>query len=65
MRKILETLLGIIIVVAIVLAGAQEPDGSMDIEWTVACLSVVAVAGVILRIITRHPKQKGHIPYYD
>ncbi len=40
MKKILETTLGLICIFALVLGGAENPDGSCNFIWTISCLSV-------------------------
>ena len=58
MKKILEHLVCIITIVAIILAGAEEPDGSMDIQWTLACLCIAAICAVILNVVFGYGKKK-------
>lgn len=47
MKKALEFTLGMITVVAIFLAGAENPDGSCNIVWTLSCLAVVVLGAVL------------------
>lgn len=45
MKKILETILALICLVAVVLGGAENPDGSCNIIWTLSCLGIAALSG--------------------
>lgn len=45
MKKILEAILGLICILAIFLAGAENPDGSCNIVWTLSCIAVAALCG--------------------
>lgn len=45
MKKIFSTILGLVAVMAIFLASAENPDGSCNLVWTLSCLAVVAASG--------------------
>lgn len=45
MKKILETLCCVVILLGLILGGAEKPDGSCDLLWTGSCLAIVFVAG--------------------
>lgn len=45
MKKVLETLLAFVGLVALVLGGAENPDGSCNLAWTLSCIAVVALCG--------------------
>jgi steroid 5-alpha reductase family enzyme len=51
MRKIIESAIGLIILFAIVLAGAQKPDGGIDVAWTLAMLAIAVVFSLILNML--------------
>ena len=57
MKKILEPIVALATLVAIILAGAEEPDGSMDVSWTLTMLGIVVVLAIIYRIFFCEKKQ--------
>lgn len=42
MKKIIETLLAFVGIIALLLGGAENPDGSCNLLWTLSCLAIVA-----------------------
>lgn len=44
MKKLLSYILGLVCVTAIILAGAENPDGSCNVLWTLSCLGVAALS---------------------
>lgn len=45
MKKAIKTILGCACVAAVILAGAENPDGSCNLWWTIACLAIALVSG--------------------
>ena len=45
MKKIFETILGLGCLFSLVLAGAEEPDGSCNLVWTLGFLALSALLG--------------------
>lgn len=48
MKKIFETILGLVCVTALFLECAENPDGSCNLAWTLGCLAVSAGSGWLL-----------------
>lgn len=48
MKKILETILGLVCVTALFLGCAENPDGSCNLLWTCSCLGVSAGSGWLM-----------------
>lgn len=48
MKKILETILSLVMVTALFLGCAENPDGSCNLAWTLGCLAVSAGSGWLL-----------------
>lgn len=45
MKKILSNLLALVCIIAVVLGGAENLDGSCNFLWTISCLAVAAASG--------------------
>lgn len=45
MKKILSTILGLVAFLAIMLASAENPDGSCNLTWSFSCLAVAVTSG--------------------
>lgn len=45
MKKILSTLIGLVCITALFLAGAENPDGSCNVLWTLSCIGVCGLCG--------------------
>lgn len=45
MKKIFETILGFACLLAILLAVAENPDGSLNIAWSLSCIAIAAFCG--------------------
>lgn len=58
MKKAIKTILGCTCVVAVILAGAENPDGSMNLWWTVTCLAIATLSGLGWGRIERNPINK-------
>lgn len=46
MKKTLKTIASVVCVASIILAGAENADGSCDLAWTLSWLSVAVVSGL-------------------
>jgi len=53
MKQILKSILALVCLLALVLAGGERSDGSCDIIWTASWLAVAVVSGVGLRLTIR------------
>ena len=49
MKKLLKGLLTTACLVGIILAGAENPDGSCNLAWTLGWMAVATFAGIGLR----------------
>lgn len=49
MKKLASTLCCLVILLAVVLGGAENPDGSCNLLWTLSWLAVAAAAGYGLK----------------
>jgi hypothetical protein len=45
MKKVLKPILSVVCFSAIILAGAENADGSCNLGWTLCCLAVAALSG--------------------
>lgn len=48
-KNIIKAVLAAAVLIGIVLAGAENPDGSCNYAWTLGWMAVVAVAGFGLK----------------
>jgi hypothetical protein len=46
MKRIARTILGCVCFASIILAGAENPDGSCNILWTLSFLAVAVLSGL-------------------
>ena len=49
MKKIAKTILAVICFSAVILAGAENPDGSCNLAWTIGCLGIALASGAGLK----------------
>lgn len=56
MKKTIETILGLVCFLAVILAGAENPDGSCNLLWTLSCLAVAGLSGWAYGKITKTTK---------
>lgn len=54
MKKFISALLGLVCLVAIMLAGAENPDGSCNVLWTLSCLGVAGLCGYGWDLLEKH-----------
>jgi hypothetical protein len=51
MKKALEIILSVVCFAAIILAGAENPDGSCNVKWTLGFLALAVASGYVLNRI--------------
>ena len=49
MRKIFKSILGCVCFASIILAGAENPDGSCNLFWTIGFLALAVLSGLGLK----------------
>lgn len=49
MKKLTKALLATICLVGIILAGAENPDGSCNLAWTLSWLAAATLSGIGLK----------------
>jgi hypothetical protein len=59
MRKVIDTIVMIIAVFSLFLTGAENPDGSVNLCWSMGCLGVAGLCALWLHWSDRHPAKKG------
>ena len=47
MRRLFKTILGCVCFASIILAGAENPDGSCNVIWTLGWMASAVVSGLI------------------
>lgn len=57
MKKVISTILGLACIAGFILAGAQCPDGSCDIAWSVGCLSISVLCGLLFAKLNPEKKE--------
>lgn len=58
MKKTLSHVCGLGAMVALVLAGAENPDGSCNVAWS---LGFMALAGILAAAFSHLRKSAGHV----
>lgn len=54
MRKFLEIIICLIFFLAVILAGAENPDGSCNLIWTLACLAIAGLSAWAFNKVSEH-----------
>lgn len=54
MKKTIETILGLVCFLAVILAGAENPDGSCNFLWTLSCLAIAGLSGWAFDKVSDH-----------
>ena len=49
MKKIVKTILGCVCVASVILAGAENPDGSCNLLWTLGWMAIAVISGLGLK----------------
>lgn len=45
MKKLIKTIIGIVCVTSLILAGGETPDGSCDLVWSLSFLALSGLSG--------------------
>ena len=53
MKQILKSILALVCLLALVLAGGERSDGSCDIIWTASWLAVAVVCGIACHMLNK------------
>lgn len=48
-KKIVKGILAVLCALSVILAGAENPDGSCNLAWTLSWLAIAANCGIWLR----------------
>ena len=53
MKKALERILSCVCFASVILAGAPNDDGSLNFKWSLGCIALATVSGLILKHINK------------
>lgn len=54
MRTILEIIICLVFFLAVILAGAENPDGSCNLIWTLSCLAIASLSAWAFNKVSEH-----------
>lgn len=54
MRKFLEIIICLVLFLAVILAGAENPDGSCNLIWTLSCLAIASLSAWAFNKVSEH-----------
>lgn len=54
MRKFLEIIICLVFFLAVILAGAEKPDGSCNLIWTLSCLAIASLSAWAFNKVSEH-----------
>ena len=54
MRKFLEIIICLVFFLAVILAGAENPDGSCNLIWTLSCLAIAVLSAWAFNKVSEH-----------
>lgn len=54
MRKFLEIIICLVFFLAVILAGAENPDGSCNLIWTLSCLAIASLSAWVFNKVSEH-----------
>ena len=54
MRKFLEIIICLVFFLAVILAGAENPDGSCNLIWTLSCLVIASLSAWAFNKVSEH-----------
>lgn len=54
MRKFFEIIICLIFFLAVILAGAENPDGSCNLIWTLSCLAIASLSAWAFNKVSEH-----------
>lgn len=54
MRTFLEIIICLVFFLAVILAGAENPDGSCNLIWTLSCLAIASLSAWAFNKVSEH-----------
>lgn len=54
MRKFFEIIICLVFFLAVILAGAENPDGSCNLIWTLSCLAIASLSAWAFNKVSKH-----------
>ena len=54
MRTFLEIIICLVFFLAVILAGAENPDGSCNLMWTLSCLAIASLSAWAFNKVSEH-----------
>lgn len=54
MRKFLEIIICLVFFLAVILAGAENHDGSCNLIWTLSCLAIASLSAWAFNKVSEH-----------
>ena len=54
MRTFLEIIICLVFFLAVILAGAENPDGSCNLIWTLSCLAIASLRAWAFNKVSEH-----------
>lgn len=54
MRKFFEIIICLVFFLAVILAGAENPDGSCNLIWTLSCLAIASLSAWAYNKVSEH-----------
>ncbi len=54
MRKFLEIIICLVFFLAVILAGAENPDGSCNLIWTLSCLAIAGLSALAFNKVSEN-----------
>ena len=54
MRKFFEIIICLVFFLAVILAGAENPDGSCNLIWTLSCLAIASLSAWAFNKVSEH-----------
>lgn len=54
MRKFFEIIICLVFFLAVILAGAENPDGSCKLIWTLSCLAIASLSAWAFNKVSEH-----------
>ena len=54
MRTFLEIIICLVFFLSVILAGAENPDGSCNLIWTLSCLAIASLSAWAFNKVSEH-----------
>ena len=54
MRKFFEIIICLVFFLAVIMAGAENPDGSCNLIWTLSCLAIASLSAWAFNKVSEH-----------